>query len=645
MRVSSFSSHLSSFVANRLVFSLTLLALLGSAVSAQGTPTVKQALQFAPIQADVDYDRPTEAIGQSCTIKAEKEGGQTSWVVRDASGQVLRRFTDTNGDNVVDQWSYFKGGLETYRDIDANQNGKADQYRWFHTSGTRWGMDRDEDGKIDLWRTISAEEVAFEVVAALKARDERRFANILISADDLKSLGLDPAHAKQLSEKGAAARDGFRAMADKQKTISKQTKFIEFASGGPGIVPAGTQGISQDLTVYEGVTALVETAGKHDQFMLGTLIRVADTWRLIDIPAFESGSESGSGGYFFQVSVTAEPDRPGEATSGPSENTQRLMAEIEKLDRELNSAAANDQANLHAQRADVLEQLADEAKDPGDRAQWIRQLADTVGVAVQSGAYPGGAQRLETLENKLKSQNADEELQAYVNFRRMSSAYGQSLQSPDANFNEIQTQWLKDLEAFVTQHPRSPDTAEALLQLAIAQEFAGKDKEAIEWYGRIVSEFSSSAPAKKAGGAKRRLESIGKGISLRGQNLQGKVVDLAKYRGKTVLIQYWATWCEPCKTDMAQIKELLAKNAQRNFAVIGVNLDSSRDEVARFLKSNRLPWEQIYEPGGLDSRLANELGILTLPTMLLVDEKGNVANRNVHVTELDGELSRLLPER
>ena len=53
------------------------------------------------------------------------------------------------GDNVVDTWSYYKNGLEVYRDGDLNFNGKADQYRWFHTGGSRWGLDKNEDGKLD----------------------------------------------------------------------------------------------------------------------------------------------------------------------------------------------------------------------------------------------------------------------------------------------------------------------------------------------------------------------------------------------------------------------------------------------------------------------------------------------------------------
>jgi thiol-disulfide isomerase/thioredoxin len=109
-----------------------------------------------------------------------------------------------------------------------------------------------------------------------------------------------------------------------------------------------------------------------------------------------------------------------------------------------------------------------------------------------------------------------------------------------------------------------------------------------------------------------------------------------------VLIQYWATWCQPCKADMLQLKDLQAKYGKAGFSVVGVNLDTDKQDLATFLKENPLPWAQIYEPGGLDSRLANELGILTLPTMILVDKKGNVVNRNIHVTQIENDLKQQL---
>lgn len=149
----------------------TAAALLNISASAADAPSPAQALALTPIQPNVEYVVPTKEEAAQCTIRPEKENNITSWVVRNHDGEILRRFSDTNGDNVVDQWCYFQNGLEVYRDIDSNFNGKADQYRWFNTAGTRWGIDKNEDGKIDSWKVISPHEVAEQVVLAIKNRD------------------------------------------------------------------------------------------------------------------------------------------------------------------------------------------------------------------------------------------------------------------------------------------------------------------------------------------------------------------------------------------------------------------------------------------------------------------------------------------
>ena len=97
----------------------------------------------------------------------------------------------------------------------------------------------------------------------------------------------------------------------------------------------------------------------------------------------------------------------------------------------------------------------------------------------------------------------------------------------------------------------------------------------------------------------------------------------------------------PSQADMATIKELLAKYGQR-FDVIGVNLDQSVKDLADYVKENRISWPQIHEAGGLDSRPANQLGILTVPTMILVDQQGRVVNRGIQAAELEREIRKLL---
>jgi thiol-disulfide isomerase/thioredoxin len=181
-----------------------------------------------------------------------------------------------------------------------------------------------------------------------------------------------------------------------------------------------------------------------------------------------------------------------------------------------------------------------------------------------------------------------------------------------------------------------------MLQLAIADEFSAREKEALARYAAIVKDFPDSAPARKARGAARRLESVGKPLALSGTTLDGKQVAVESLKGVPVLVHYWATWCEPCKVDIAQIRELYAKYGPKNFAVVGVALDTDKAQLAKYLQGKPIPWPQLHETGGLDGRLAEELGVLTLPTMLLIDADGNVVDRNLVITDLEKKLEAMV---
>jgi len=605
------------------------------------SPTAEAALKLKPVQPGVDFAQPAPDEVPKCKLRTEKIGGHVGWVVEDPDGLVLRKFADTNGDNVVDQWCYYKNGLEVYRDIDSNFNGRADQYRWFHTSGTRWGLDANEDGVIDTWKSISAEEVTAEVVRALAEGNPARFAAVALKPDELKALGLGEEKAGLLAKRIADLGTRFKTFAAQQQAIGPQTQWVQFGGSLPGVVPAGTGGSSRDVKVYENVMAIVETGGKHGEVQIGTLVQVGDGWRVIDLPQplGEGQAEIAGGGLFFQAAVP-EGGVVGEAP--PSDAAQELLVQLEKLDQSAAQATSPEQlAQYNARRADLIEKIAELAATPKDRAMWIRQLADMVSAAVQSGQYPTGVDRLEALYQKLRTNAADRDLAAYVKFRQLTAGYGLALQAPQADFAKIQTEWLANLKKFVEDFPTSPDAAEAMLQLGIAEEFAGKEDEAKKWYARIAKEFPGAAAAEKATGALTRLESVGKVIALSGKSPAGGTVDLTRFRGKVVVIQYWATWCEPAKADMDTLKRLLQKFGSK-LAIVGVSLDTDAEQLRKFLAETQLPWPQIFEEGGLDSRPANQLGILTLPTMILVDQQGRVVDRNIQTANLEQAIGKLI---
>ena len=154
--------------------------------------------------------------------------------------------------------------------------------------------------------------------------------------------------------------------------------------------------------------------------------------------------------------------------------------------------------------------------------------------------------------------------------------------------------------------------------------------------------ISPTRRKRKAGGGLLRLDCVGKPLSFHGRSTTGENIDLSAYRGKVVLLHYWATFSPPCKVDIAVLKDLMAKYGHAGFAIISVSLDSRLQDITAYLAGNKLDWPQIFEEGGLDSRPANALGILTVPTMILVDQSGKVVSRSIKITELEGELKKLL---
>ena len=81
---------------------------------------------------------------------------------------------------------------------------------------------------------------------------------------------------------------------------------------------------------------------------------------------------------------------------------------------------------------------------------------------------------------------------------------------------------------------------------------------------------------------------------------------------------------------------------RENFAVVGVALDTDKAQLAKYLQGKPIPWPQLHETGGLDGRLAEELGVLTLPTMLLIDADGKVVDRNLVITDLEKKLEAMV---
>ncbi|MDA7994047.1 MAG: redoxin domain-containing protein, partial [Pirellulales bacterium] len=516
-----------------------------------------------------------------------------------------------------------------YRDIDTDHNTKPDQCRWLGVAGSRWGVDSNEDGILDDWKYLSPEEATAEIVNALAKRDQSQFQRLLPSEAELVEVGFSKEILDQLLTRVEMARKRFGELSKEQTEVTPQTQWTAMLAGLPGVLPKSPGGEGDDVVAYDNVVALTEEVdATGGQVFVGSLVRFGNVWRPLDLPQLPSSNgvvvESFS---LFSPNVDGTPFQDAAATS---ETLQPYLEQLRAIEQKMQSSAGAALADLVTKQVQILEEVA-ELAEGNEREFWLRQLAETLAAAAQEGTMSGALSQLETLSDSLP---ADDPLKSFLAFRLASARYASSMQKPDADIEEVQSAWLEELASFVDTYPEAKDSAEAMLQISIADEFSGKEEDAIKRYQQIVERFPSSASARKANGALRRLQAVGQPLDLSGTTVDGKKLSLRDFKGKPVLLHYWATWCEPCKVDIARIRELQEKY-QRDIVVVGIALDGDKAALQRFLQSKPLTWPQLYEQGGLDGRLAEELGVLTLPTMLLLDKEGVVVERNLMVTDLE----------
>ncbi|MCI0357628.1 MAG: TlpA family protein disulfide reductase, partial [Planctomycetaceae bacterium] len=92
---------------------------------------------------------------------------------------------------------------------------------------------------------------------------------------------------------------------------------------------------------------------------------------------------------------------------------------------------------------------------------------------------------------------------------------------------------------------------------------------------------------------------------------------------KVVLVDFWATWCGPCRREMPHVKELYERLNGKGFDVVGVSLDEDQEALAAYLEENGIPWETLAGDGTQD--LAEKYSVRGIPTMMLIDKEGKIA--------------------
>lgn len=121
----------------------------------------------------------------------------------------------------------------------------------------------------------------------------------------------------------------------------------------------------------------------------------------------------------------------------------------------------------------------------------------------------------------------------------------------------------------------------------------------------------------------------------------GKQIKLSDFKGKYVLVDFWASWCGPCRAENPNVVMAYQKYKDKNFTVFGVSLDSNKDAWLKAVEKDNLTWPQVSDLKGWGNDVAKLYGITSIPQNLLLDKEGKIIAKNLRGADLEAKLEEL----
>jgi peroxiredoxin len=125
-------------------------------------------------------------------------------------------------------------------------------------------------------------------------------------------------------------------------------------------------------------------------------------------------------------------------------------------------------------------------------------------------------------------------------------------------------------------------------------------------------------------------------------DVKGAPLSVSKFRGKVVLVDFWATWCGPCVAELPNVLAAYSKYHDKGFEIVGVSLDTDGDKMKSFVAEKHMTWPQYFDGKGWNNDVSRKYGINSIPMTYLIGRDGKIVARNLRGPGLEQELANLL---
>jgi len=163
-------------------------------------------------------------------------------------------------------------------------------------------------------------------------------------------------------------------------------------------------------------------------------------------------------------------------------------------------------------------------------------------------------------------------------------------------------------------------------------------------YGDVIKKQKEEQAARQAAMKKVQDElAVGKKFpDFNEKDTNGKPLSVANYKGKVVLIDFWATWCGPCVKELPAVQAAYDKHHSKGFEIIGISLDSDRAKLDKFVKEKNMPWQQFFDGQGWKNKLSTQYGVNSIPATYLLDGNGVIIGKNLRGEALEAAVAKAL---